>query len=51
MVQGHKTLEEALMAYVTAELLNEDNQYFCDLCNCKVDALKGTKIKKMPQIL
>jgi ubiquitin carboxyl-terminal hydrolase 40 len=37
-VEGNKTLSEALFALVNPFLLNEGNQYFCDICNKKVNS-------------
>lgn len=39
------------MEFITPELLEKDNQYFCDICNQKVDALKGVKLLQLPPIL
>ena len=33
------------------EKLEGSNQYYCDICNKKVDAYKGIKIRKFPPIL
>jgi ubiquitin carboxyl-terminal hydrolase 47 len=33
------------------ELLNGDNQYACQPCNKKVDAEKGIKIEKVPEVI
>ena len=45
------SIEKALQNYIKPELLNGGNQYRCDLCNIKVDAVKGLKIEKFPYIL
>lgn len=44
-------MEEAILQYITPEVLSEGNQYFCEVCQKKVDALKGVKIKSLPDIL
>ena len=31
--------------------LEKDNQYFCEGCNSKVDAVKGIRIKSLPKII
>mmetsp|Transcript_15446 Transcript_15446/g.13184 ORF Transcript_15446/g.13184 Transcript_15446/m.13184 type:complete len:138 (+) Transcript_15446:200-613(+) len=36
---------------VTLEKLEGSNQYECGVCNKKVDAYRGTKIRKFPPIL
>ena len=41
----------ALENYIKPELLNGDNQYFCEQCQKKVDAEKGLKLTKCPPIL
>lgn len=36
---------------MTPELLNRSNQWFCESCQERVDALKGLKLKDLPPIL
>ncbi|EGR30926.1 ubiquitin specific peptidase 40, putative [Ichthyophthirius multifiliis] len=50
-VKDIKSLEESLMAFITPEILEGDNKYFCENCQQKHDALKGQKIRKLPEIL
>ncbi|CAD8105182.1 unnamed protein product [Paramecium primaurelia] len=50
-VEGNKNLSEGLFSYINPFLLDGNNQYFCDICGFKVDALKGDKIRKLPPIL
>ncbi|CAD8204134.1 unnamed protein product [Paramecium pentaurelia] len=50
-VEGNKNLSEGLFSYINPFLLDGTNQYFCDICGFKVDALKGDKIRKLPSIL
>lgn len=45
------SIEKALQNYIKPELLNESNQYMCNLCGKKVDAKKGLKIDRFPYIL
>jgi len=40
----------ALENYLKPELLDGDNQYFCEGCGAKRDALKGLKVSKCPSI-
>lgn len=47
----NSSLEMALENYIKPELLNGDNQYFCEKCNKKKDAEKGIKLTHGPQIL
>ena len=47
----NSSVEMALENYIKPELLNGGNQYFCDICNKKVDAEKGMKFTKCPPLL
>lgn len=47
----NSSLEMALENYLKPDTLTGDNQYKCDKCQKKVDAQKGTKLKRCPQIL
>ena len=38
-------------AFIAGDLLDQDNQYYCEKCDKKVDALKRTCIKEMPRYL
>ena len=38
-------------AFVTAETLDGNNQYFCEKCGKKCDARKGLKFEHFPYIL
>lgn len=46
-----KSVEEALFKFVEPEVLSGDNQYSCEKCSKKVNALKGLKFTKFPYIL
>ena len=50
-VKGKKTVQESLEAYVTGDLLEGDNAFFCDKCDKKVAALKRACIKRLPRTL
>ncbi|KAJ5075636.1 ubiquitin carboxyl-terminal hydrolase faf-x-related [Anaeramoeba ignava] len=50
-VNGKRTLEESLQLFIEGDILNGDNQYFCNNCNKKVDALKRCCIKYLPNTL
>ena len=39
-VRGKKGLEESLASYVSGELLEADNQWSCESCGAKRDAVK-----------
>lgn len=51
LIQGRKSLEEALDAYIAPEELTGDNKYACPGCDKKSDARKGVRIKSLPKIL
>lgn len=44
-------MEKALQIYLKPETLEGSNQYFCDKCNKKVDAKRGTRFFKLPKCL
>jgi len=46
-----KSVEEALGRFVQPEVLESDNQYKCEKCNKKVDAIKGLKFSSFPYLL
>lgn len=50
-VKGKKTVQESLEAYVTGDLLEGDNAFYCDKCDKKVTALKRACIKRLPRTL
>ncbi|EGD73850.1 hypothetical protein PTSG_05545 [Salpingoeca rosetta] len=45
------SVEEAMHKFVEVERMEGDNQYHCERCDKKVDALKGLKFKKFPYLL
>lgn len=49
--QISRSLHKALSNFIKPEELNGNNQYQCSECNKKVDAVKGLKIKSLPNIL
>eukprot|EP00884_Botryococcus_braunii_P021288 jgi/Botrbrau1/7843/Bobra.9_2s0021.2 len=50
-VRGKKNLEESLDFYVSGELMEGDNQYYCEEVGRKVDAVKRNCIKVLPHML
>lgn len=50
-VKNKKSLQEGMEAFVAGDLLDQDNQYHCEKCDKKVDALKRTCLKEMPRYL
>ncbi|GMF19657.1 unnamed protein product [Phytophthora lilii] len=46
-----KTVEEAIELFLRPEVLNKENQWMCDRCKVKRDAIKGLKFSKLPYIL
>ena len=45
------SLEMAFTNFLKVEKLDADNQYYCEFCKKKVDALKYLKFTKLPKIL
>ncbi|VDP02752.1 unnamed protein product [Heligmosomoides polygyrus] len=50
-VEAFRSVEEALQAFVSPELLDGSNQYFCEKCNSKQDAHKGLRVTEFPYLL
>lgn len=48
---AYKSVEEALRAFVTPELLTGNNQYKCSRCDKLCDAHKGLKFTRFPYLL
>ncbi|KER20286.1 hypothetical protein T265_11129 [Opisthorchis viverrini] len=46
-VMDHDSVEDSLAAHTQMERLTGENQYFCDGCRCKVDAIKVLKQRHM----
>ena len=49
--EGMSSVEEAIEEFVKVQILDGDNQYFCEKCNTKVDAIKGQRIAQLPTAL
>eukprot|EP00890_Picochlorum_soloecismus_P003755 jgi/Picsp_1/4380/NSC_01886-R1_ubiquitin carboxyl-terminal hydrolase 26-like len=50
-IKGFKSLSDSFKSLLTAEILEGDNQYFCDNCNAKRDASRQLLVKDLPPIL
>lgn len=46
-----KTVEEAIELFLRPEVLDKENQWMCDRCKVKRDAIKGLKFSKLPYVL
>ena len=46
-IKGHKTLEEALDAYVKGEVLDGDNKYYVEKYKKKISIRKNSSLKKL----
>eukprot|EP01118_Nematostelium_gracile_P007705 TRINITY_DN2517_c0_g1_i1.p1 TRINITY_DN2517_c0_g1~~TRINITY_DN2517_c0_g1_i1.p1 ORF type:complete len:610 (+),score=142.53 TRINITY_DN2517_c0_g1_i1:98-1927(+) len=46
-----RSIEEGIENFVTAEVLDGDNQFKCEKCDKRVDALKGLKFSSFPYLL
>jgi hypothetical protein len=49
-VDGFTNLTSSLEEYTTSERLDGDNQYFCETCESKVDALRYSRYIRNPSI-
>ena len=50
-IEGYKSVDQALHAYFTPEMLTGDNQYQCDTCGGKQDATRNIEIEEAPPVL
>ena len=50
-IQGKSNVQESLDLFIEGDMLEGDNQYFCQECNKKVDALKRCCIEALPNTL
>ncbi|KAJ3371010.1 hypothetical protein GGF31_003740 [Allomyces arbusculus] len=50
-VKGQAGLAESLALYVRGDALSGDNQFRCGECDKKVDAVKSTRIRELPERL
>ncbi|KAJ9146282.1 hypothetical protein P3X46_028567 [Hevea brasiliensis] len=50
-VKGLKSLDESLDDYLSVEELHSENQYFCELCKIRVDAIRSIKLRSLPEVL
>ncbi|GBG23911.1 Ubiquitin carboxyl-terminal hydrolase 47 [Hondaea fermentalgiana] len=51
VVQDADSVPAALKDFVQVERLEGDNQYFCEHCDMKTDAVKGHRLVKLPSTL
>ncbi|RWS31765.1 ubiquitin carboxyl-terminal hydrolase 48-like protein [Leptotrombidium deliense] len=50
-IKGHKDIYECLNEYFSGEMLEGSNQYLCSHCQSKQDAVRCTRLKKLPPFL
>lgn len=50
-IQGHNSIEDCLKEFLQEELLEKDNQYSCETCNCRRDASRQIVVKTLPRTL
>ena len=50
-VRNNKNVIEALEQYVKGDLLSDDNAYFCEKCQKKLETVKRSCIKSLPSTL
>ena len=48
---SNDSLQKSLSDFIKPEMLTGDNQYFCEKCNQKADAVKGLRFKTFPKLL
>jgi ubiquitin C-terminal hydrolase len=50
-VKNKKSIIEGMNTFISGDMLEGENSYFCEKCDKKVDALKRTCIKRLPRYL
>jgi len=50
-IKGHKTLNESLQEFLKEEHLTGDDQYYCNHCNSKQDAVRKICLTTLPPVL
>lgn len=50
-IKGHKTLNDSLQEFLKEEHLTGDDQYYCDQCNSKQDAVRKICLTTLPPVL
>eukprot|EP00817_Percolomonadidae_sp_ATCC50343_P006605 CAMPEP_0117429958 /NCGR_PEP_ID=MMETSP0758-20121206/9486_1 /TAXON_ID=63605 /ORGANISM="Percolomonas cosmopolitus, Strain AE-1 (ATCC 50343)" /LENGTH=1154 /DNA_ID=CAMNT_0005217475 /DNA_START=13 /DNA_END=3473 /DNA_ORIENTATION=- len=51
VVHGMDDVRKSLKAYIEPEMMDGDNQWYCEALDKKVDAVKGIQFKTFPDIL
>lgn len=49
--KGFNSVEASLVASLAPDFLNGDNQYYCETCACKQDALRQQVLRALPPYL
>ncbi|XP_050532812.1 ubiquitin carboxyl-terminal hydrolase 48-like isoform X2 [Daktulosphaira vitifoliae] len=50
-IKGHKTLNDSLQEFLKEEQLSGDDQYYCNHCNSKQDAVRRICLTNLPPVL
>ena len=50
-MKNKKSIYEGLESYIEGDILDGNNQFFCEKCDKKVDAIKRACIKRLPKTL
>ncbi|XP_076800557.1 ubiquitin carboxyl-terminal hydrolase 48-like [Clavelina lepadiformis] len=50
-IQGHKDLKSCILEFLQQEHLKGENQYFCDNCQSKQNAVRQIVLQKLPKTL
>ena len=49
--QAKDSLSKGLQAFISGEMLEGENAYYCEKCDKKIDTMKRQCIRKLPNIL
>lgn len=50
-IKGLSDLDQSLDDYLSLEMLDGENQYFCESCGVRVDATRCIKLRSLPSVL
>ena len=50
-VEGHASVQSSLDQILFPEMLEGDNQYYCDRCAAKSDATRSQSLSELPPVL
>ncbi|CAN0411431.1 unnamed protein product, partial [Ascophyllum nodosum] len=50
-IGSNRTIDKCLDSFLEAESLDGDNQYLCENCGCKQDAVRAIELHRLPPVL